>query len=220
MFDADGDSDVDLFVVSGGNEFSGASKFRTPRLYMNDGKGVFSRSGNFPEIFLNGSCAVTNDFDRDGDLDIFVGGRSVPWKYGVPPDSYLLRNEGSGNFTDVTLQIAPALKEFGFVKDAIWADMDGDGTDDLVIAAEWQPVTIFLNRQGKLMPMPIDGSGLENTNGWWKPSSSGINPQSRGCSKSCSVPPPPSEQPQPGRACRKTTRPLRRTQRSMFCPAI
>lgn len=167
FFDADGDSDLDLFVVSGGNEFSGKSKYRLPRLYLNDGKGSLTKSEDLPEIFLNGSCVAVFDFDGDGDEDIFLGARSIPWRYGIRPDSYLLRNEGAGRFVDVTEQVAPALKAFGFVKDALWVDMDGDQTKDLVIAAEWQPVAIFLNKGGKLDPMDLGGSGLENTSGWW-----------------------------------------------------
>jgi hypothetical protein len=167
FFDADGDKDNDLFVVSGGNEFSGQSPYRTPRLYTNDGKGIFSKSKGIPEIKLTGSCLATNDIDNDGDIDVFVGARTTPWHYGVKPDSYVLLNDGKGNFTDATDAIAPSLRKFGFVKSATWADMDEDGVKDLIIAAEWSPITVLLNKNGKLSSLAIEGSGLEKSNGWW-----------------------------------------------------
>jgi hypothetical protein len=167
FFDVDGDRDKDLFVVSGGNEFTGRSKFNQPRIYINDGKGHFSKSGSMPQIYLSGSCLSTCDFDNDGDTDVFIGARAVPWRYGVPPDSYLLLNDGAGQFKDVTALQAPELKSFGFVKHASWADIDGDKDKDLLVAAEWSPLTIFLNDAGNLKPLDIDGSGLEYSNGWW-----------------------------------------------------
>jgi hypothetical protein len=167
LFDADNDRDNDLFVVSGGNEFSGNSSNRHSRLYLNDGRGNLSRSTGIPDIKLTGSCAAVDDIDRDGDPDIFIGARTIPWHYGVKPDSYILLNDGKGNFTDATDAVAPALRKFGFVKDAAWADLDGDGAKDLVIAAEWSPVTILLNKKGTLVPLPLEGSGLEKSHGWW-----------------------------------------------------
>jgi enediyne biosynthesis protein E4 len=167
FFDEDKDGDQDIFVVSGGNEFSGDSKYVQPRLYKNDGKGNFSNSDGLPAIFLAGACASINDVDQDGDLDIFLGARTTTWHYGVRPDSYMLINDGKGNFSDQTDDIAPALRKFGFVKQAIWADVTGDSVRDLVIAGEWMPITILVNENGKLAPLPTQGSGLENTNGWW-----------------------------------------------------
>jgi hypothetical protein len=167
FFDADNDRDHDLFVVSGGNEFSGESTFRLSRLYLNDGKGNFSRSGRLPDIFMTGSSVSVSDVDSDGDKDLFLGARAIPWRYGVKPDSYLLTNDGSGNFKDETDRLAPALRKFGFVKQSTWADMDGDGHDDLIVAAEWSPVTIMLNKGGKLVPLAMGETGLENTSGWW-----------------------------------------------------
>lgn len=167
FFDADNDGDNDLFVVSGGNEFSGESAHRLPRLYLNDGHGNFSRSAGLPNLFITGSSVSISDLDRDGDLDVFLGSRTIPWRYGIKPDSYILTNDGAGNFMDKTDMIAPMLRRFGFVKQSHWADMDGDGLDDLVLAAEWSPISIFLNKGGKLTPLPLAGSGLENTNGWW-----------------------------------------------------
>lgn len=166
FFDADGDGDQDLVVVSGGNEFARRSPNRIPRLYLNDGKGNFSRSAGMPEIYLTGSCVRIADMDADGDPDMFLGARSIPWQYGIRPDSYILRNDGKGTFSDVTHTIAPALQKFGFVKDAIWADLNNDHLQDLVLAAEWSPITVLMNHKGRLTPLG-EGSGLEKSNGWW-----------------------------------------------------
>jgi enediyne biosynthesis protein E4 len=165
LFDADKDGDLDLFVVSGGNEFYGKSKFMKSRLYLNNGNGKFDHFGNLPELFLTGSCVRISDFDNDGDLDLFLGARSIPWKYGIPADSYLLLNDGKGNFVDGTIQIAPDLNKFGFVKDAVWADIDNDGDDDLIIAAEWRPITIFYNDKGKLNQQ--ESTQFNSNSGWW-----------------------------------------------------
>ena len=167
FFDADADGDQDLLVVTGGNEFSGKSDFRVPRLYSNDGRGNFSRSQGLPEIFLTGSCVAASDLDQDGDTDLFLGARTTTWRYGIKPDSYVLLNDGNGNFKDVTREQAPGLLKFGFIKSATWADIDNDEDDDLIIAAEWSPITIFLNDAGKLNRLPPEGSGLEHSNGWW-----------------------------------------------------
>ncbi|MDH4057710.1 MAG: VCBS repeat-containing protein, partial [Cyclobacteriaceae bacterium] len=165
LFDADGDQDLDLFMVSGGNEFFGKSKYMKSRLYLNDGNGRFNQYGKLPDLFLTGSCVKISDFDKDGDLDIFLGARAIPWKYGIPPDSFILLNDGNGNFEDATQKVAPELKEFGFVNDATWADVDGDGDDDLIVAAEWRPISIFNNDQGVLKLQKSEG--LEKNVGWW-----------------------------------------------------
>jgi hypothetical protein len=98
---------------------------------------------------------------------LFIGARAVPWKYGVKPDSYLLENDGNGKFSDVTDKVAPFLRQFGFVKSSVWVDIDNDKDEDLIIAAEWNPITILIMEKGKLSPLKLDGSGLENTEGWW-----------------------------------------------------
>lgn len=167
FFDADGDDDNDLFVVSGGNEFSGQSQFRKPRLYLNDGKGNLSASDGIPPVYATGSCVAVNDIDADGDVDLFLGTRTIPWKYGVKADSYILLNDGKGKYSDATDVVAPQLKKFGFIKQATWTDMDGDNVKDLVIAAEWSPITILRNLNGKLQSLAPQGTGLENTEGWW-----------------------------------------------------
>ena len=167
FFDADGDADNDLLVVSGGNEFAGKSPNRNPRLYLNDGQGNFTRSGQLKDIFITGSSVAVSDYDRDGDPDIFLGARSIPFNYGKRPDSYLLQNDGKGNFVDITDSHAPSLRKLGFIKDAIWCDVDKDGDDDLAIAAEWSPFLILYNDRGKINPMNLEGSGLEPSNGWW-----------------------------------------------------
>lgn len=166
FFDADRDGDQDLLVVSGGNEYTGQSKYRQPRLYLNNGKGVFDTYGNLPEIYHTGSCAAVSDFDKDGDLDIFLGSRAIPWKYGVPADSYLLVNDGGGNFTDKTKEIAPELFRLGMVREAAWADMDNDGDDDLVVVADWQAIQIFFNTAGKLSFRIAPG--LDGLTGLWR----------------------------------------------------
>jgi enediyne biosynthesis protein E4 len=167
FFDADGDGDQDLVVVSGGNEFSRKSPNRQPRLYLNDSKGNFTRSAGMAEVYLTGACVSVADIDGDGDQDMFLGARAIPWQYGIRPDSYLLLNDGKGNFTDATKTVAPALEQFGFVKHAIWADINNDNAQDLVIAAEWSAITIFINSKGRLTPLATEGSGLEKSNGWW-----------------------------------------------------
>jgi hypothetical protein len=167
FFDVDGDQDMDLFVVSGGNEFTGKSRYMKPRIYLNDGKANFSASNGIPDVFLSGSCVSIDDIDQDGDTDVFIGARTTPWHYGIRPDSYLLLNDGNGNFMDVTDQRAPALRKFGFVKNATWADIDNDHDNDLLIAAEWSPITIFINEKGKLSLMKVEHTGLEFSNGWW-----------------------------------------------------
>jgi len=166
FFDADRDGDLDLLVVSGGNEYTGKSKYRSPRLYLNNGKGIFDTYGNLPELYHTGSCAAIADFDKDGDLDIFLGTRAIPWKYGVPADSYLLVNDGKGNFIDKTSEIAPSLTGIGMVCDARWADVDTDGDDDLIVAVEWQAIRIFSNDNGQLKMRAT--KGLDDLTGLWR----------------------------------------------------
>lgn len=165
--DFNNDGFPDLLVVSGGNEFSGNAIQNSPRLYLNDGRGNFSASSRFPEIYLTGSVVVEGDFDHDGDLDLFIGARTIPWQYGVKASSYLLENDGNGNFRDVTREKAPELLDFGFVKDAQWINLSQGEFPDLVIASEWAPITVLRNEKGELKALPLEGTGLEHTHGWW-----------------------------------------------------
>ncbi|MEK6476288.1 VCBS repeat-containing protein [Catalinimonas sp. 4WD22] len=164
--DVDGDQDLDLIVVSGGNEFQGEEEALMVRLYKNDGNGNFTRArAAMPQIYVNGSVVCSADYDQDGDMDLFIGGRVVPRHYGVTPQSYLLENDGNGNFVDVTKDKAPGLSEVGMVKDAAWADADGEGQQDLIIVGEWMPITIFKNEGGSLKE--AEPASLAQTHGWW-----------------------------------------------------
>ncbi len=167
FFDATGDGHPDLYVVSGGSEFSDMAPALQDRLYLNDGRGVFRKaSGHLPSMNISGSRAAAADFDGDGDVDLFVGGRVVPWRYGMDPQSVLLENEGRGRFRDVTQQVAPDLAHVGMVTDALWNDVDGDGRLDLVLVGEWMPITILRNT-GTGMLERIVPPGLERSHGWW-----------------------------------------------------
>ncbi|MEM9833676.1 MAG: FG-GAP-like repeat-containing protein [Bacteroidota bacterium] len=164
--DVDNDQDQDLIVVSGGNEFQGNAEPLLVRLYENDGQGKFTRNRPaIPDVFVNGSCVRSADFDGDGDNDLFIGGRVVAWNYGETPTSYLLENDGQGNFSIKTDELAAGLSPIGMVKDARWADVNADDQLDLIVVGEWMPVTIFLNQSGQLKKANI--SSLANTNGWW-----------------------------------------------------
>jgi hypothetical protein len=168
FFDADGDGDLDLYVVRGGNEFPEGDPMLADRLMINDGKGNFSRSdpGSIPYMASNGSCVRPCDFDADGDTDLFVGTRSVPGAYGIPPDQHLLENDGTGKFGLVNEERVPALKGMGMVTDACWVDDDRDGYPDLVIAGEWMPITLLSNRKGSFVNATLQ-AGLGETSGWW-----------------------------------------------------
>ena len=166
FFDADRDGDRDLYVVSGGNEFSEDSPALQDRLYLNDGRGRFTRAlGAIPDALVSGSVVAPADVDGDGDIDLFVGGRSIPWRYGADPVSQLLINDGRGRFSDAVAN-APGLKTVGMVTDAAWSDTDGDKRPDLVLVGEWMPVTVFRNRGGgRLERATVEG--LANSEGWW-----------------------------------------------------
>ena len=169
FFDADGDGDKDLFVCSGGNEFSANSTELISRLYINDGKGNFTKSPQLlpsAQIFESASCVTAADYDGDGDQDLFVGVRLKPFLYGYPCKGYILQNNGKGIFADVTEQVAPPLKEAGMITDAKWFDYDKDGKADLVITGEYMPVRIFHNENNQLKEVTAT-AGLQNSNGWW-----------------------------------------------------
>jgi hypothetical protein len=165
FLDADGDGDPDLYVASGGYEFSPASELLLDRLYLNDGSGTFIRDRSaLPRMFTSSSCVKPADFDNDGDPDLFVGGRQMPGRYPSPAKSYLLRNDG-GVFEDVTSEVAPELKEPGLITDAEWIDFDGDSDLDLVTTGEWMPIKFYLNEKGSLEEV-TDSLGSSQT-GWW-----------------------------------------------------
>jgi enediyne biosynthesis protein E4 len=160
FFDADHDGDMDLVVVSGGNQEKEGTLDLLARLYINDGKGNFTRKLNgWPIISINASCVRLNN--NNGDL--FIGARSVVGSYGVIPSSKLLRNDGHGNFTDITETIAPDLVKLGMVTDAQWADIDGTGKNSLIVVGDWMPVTILKYVTGKLKKT----SEIANSSGWW-----------------------------------------------------
>jgi hypothetical protein len=167
FFDANGDGAPDLYVVSGGNEFSDMAPSLQDRLYLNDGRGNFRKAeGHLPPMNISGSRVTVLDFDNDGHLDLFVGGRVVPWRYGMDPPSVLLRNDGRGRFADVTQHVAPGLARIGMVTDALWTDVDGDARADLILVGEWMPITVFRNTgSGRLEQMEVPG--LELSHGWW-----------------------------------------------------
>jgi hypothetical protein len=167
FFDANGDGHPDLYVVSGGNEFGELAPALQDRLYFNDGRGQFRKAdASLPAEGVSGSRPAVADYDGDGDMDVFIGGRVVAWRYGANPPSMLLRNDGRGRFTDVTAQLAPALATVGMVTDAVWRDVDGDGRKDLIVVGEWMPVSIFHNAGGGRL-VPLNVPGLEHSAGWW-----------------------------------------------------
>jgi hypothetical protein len=151
FFDADGDKDLDLYVVSGGyNEYAAKDKALQDRLYLNDGTGKFTLSpaGTLPEMFVSKSCVAAKDFDHDGDLDLFVGGRVIPGKYPATPESFLLRNNG-GRFENITADKSNKLSRIGMVTDAKWIDVNADGWEDLIVAGEFMAIEVFINDAGK-----------------------------------------------------------------------
>lgn len=167
FFDADGDNDVDLYVVSGGYAFKEGSTQLQNRLYLNDGKGVFSLKPNaVANVFVNASCVKPADVDGDGDMDVFAGGRVIPGKYPEAPESYILINDGKGNFENKTKTLAPDLQKVGMVTDAVWADLNNDKQNDLIVVGEWMPIKVFVNENGKLTDKTNTFISAA-TNGWW-----------------------------------------------------
>ncbi len=164
FFDADNDQDLDLFVVTGSNEFFPKFEGLKDLLYLNDGKGNFKRDSRFPAIAESGSSVAQTDFDHDGDIDIFVGGRLIPMQYGASPNSQFYVNQGNGVFIDMKENLLPNT-DLGMVTDVTWADVDNDKFMDLITVSDWGPIQLFKNNKGKTFEKsPIGGfRGL----GWW-----------------------------------------------------
>ncbi|MBK7308079.1 MAG: VCBS repeat-containing protein [Chitinophagaceae bacterium] len=148
--DADGDGEMDLYVVSGGAEFSPGNTLYQDRLYKNDGKGNFTTAANaLPVEGFNGSSVTALDFDGDGDMDLFVGGHVVPGRFPKADRSMLLQNKGV--FTDVTSQYAKPLFNAGIINQAVWADVDGDGKNELSVCGEWMPLEMYSYQDGQFV---------------------------------------------------------------------
>jgi len=165
FFDFDADGDADLYVASGGSEFIPGAREYQDRLYINDGKGNFRKAAALPQSFVSNGAVQSFDYDGDGDLDLFVGGRQLPGKYGKPVDSQLLENNGTA-FIDVTDSKASFLRDYGMVTSAICADIDGDGNEELLTAGEWMPVRVYRYSSDGLKDISSE-MGFDNTKGWW-----------------------------------------------------
>ena len=164
FFDANGDLWPDLLIVSGGNEFIKGTPLQ-PRLYIND-SGTFRKdTTQFTDISVNASSVSTCDIDNDGDTDILITADQIPWEFGSNATQYLFENDGTGQFTLVNNSWAPEFEDLGNVKDAHWADLNGDGYKDLILAGHWMPIQVYMNSGSRLALQ--DNNGLEYTNGWW-----------------------------------------------------
>jgi len=167
LFDADNDHDLDLYIVSGDAEQTSNSPIYQDRFFVNDGKGNFSLLQNaLPTETSSGSCVVAADYDRDGDLDLFVGGRITPGKYPMPAESFLLRNDSKGGapkFVNITPEIIPQVNQSGMVSAALWSDYDNDGWMDLIVTGEFLPIRFYHNNKGKF-DEPVD---IKESSGWW-----------------------------------------------------
>jgi hypothetical protein len=168
FFDADQDGDADLFVTSGGNESGFGSPDLADRLYLNDGKGNFTKGFHtgLAGVFGSSSVVASLDLNADGALDLVTGGRLVPFTYGAAADTQLWINDGKGNFTEQSAALAPGLKALGMVTDAQVLDYDGDGLQDLVVVGEWMAPTFFKNVGKKLEKMTLPG--METLKGWYR----------------------------------------------------
>ena len=161
--DVNNDKYPDLVIASGGNEYYKKDQHLLPLLYMNDGKGNFTKKTDaFSEIYFTQSAVTSYDFNGDGFMDLFIAGRSEPWNYGNIPRSFLLQNDGTGKFTDVTEKYSKDLAEPGMVTDAKWFDVNNDGRKDLLLCYEWGGIDAFINNKTSFIKQVIT-----NENGWW-----------------------------------------------------
>jgi hypothetical protein len=165
FFDANGDGYPDLYTASGGYEFREGDDALQDHLYLNDGKGHFS-GAPLPPLLFDKGCVRAGDFNGDGHMDLFIGGRAVSGKYPTAPRSALLLNDGKGRFKNITEQVAPGLAHIGMVTDAVWLDLNKDGRDDLILVGEWMPITVLLNEGGELKDASADYIKFPSA-GWW-----------------------------------------------------
>ncbi len=169
FFDADKDGDQDLYVVSGGSSFQDASALYQDRLYQNDGSGTFTKVEALPEFHVSGSVVSAADYDKDGYLDLFIGGRVRPGEYPLPPSSILLKNEsanGQIRFKKDEQSINETFNELGMVTAVLWTDYNDDTWQDLIVVGEFMAIRFFQNKSGNLIEVTGD-TGLAHTNGWW-----------------------------------------------------
>ncbi|MDB5229974.1 MAG: fg-gap repeat protein [Chitinophagaceae bacterium] len=161
--DINNDKFPDLIIANGGNEYYGKDRHLIPCIYLNNGKGQLTKLKDaFANCYTNASCVCSYDFNKDGFIDLFIGGRSIPWEYGSIPQSYLLKNDGHGHFIDVASTIAKGLSFSGMVTDAKWYDIDKDGDKDLLVCYEWGGIDVFINNNGKFIKKE-----LTDKKGWW-----------------------------------------------------
>ncbi|HEV2831759.1 MAG TPA: VCBS repeat-containing protein, partial [Hanamia sp.] len=161
--DVNNDGKTDLVIATGGNEYYGNDRFQQPRVYLNEGHEQFTKLDHaFDNIYLTASCVIPYDFNGDGYIDLFLGGRAVPWEYGQIPTSYLLENDGRGHFKNVTDNYNKELSKIGFVKNALWFDLNKDGLKDLIVSPEWGGLCVFLNLKGNFKKQM-----LTDKKGWW-----------------------------------------------------
>jgi hypothetical protein len=170
LFDADGDKDLDIYTASGGYENDPNTVAYADKLYINDGKATFTTDSlALPKNYTSKSCVRAADFDRDGDLDLFIAGRVEPWHYPKPVSSFIYRNDsrdGVLKFTDITATVAKGLRNIGLVCDAVWTDFNNDGWQDLILTGEWMPITFFKNTNGTFQDVTAT-SRIGNVKGWW-----------------------------------------------------
>lgn len=170
LFDADGDTDLDLYIARGSAQYPPNDPTYQDQLMINDGTGNFTVAPTaLPRLTANGSCVKAADYDGDGDLDLFVGSRVLPFNYPKPDRSYILRNESTSNtpkFIDATAEVNKELAMLGLITDALWTDFNGDNAPDLIVVGEWMAIQFFKNQKGKLVEI-TEQSGLNLYKGWW-----------------------------------------------------